>query len=321
MKVDIAIIGSGIAGGVTESLLRHRRPVLFEARSSSECLPDHNAVMRLRDPSVGHALGADIEKIKVHKSLFFRGQHFSESNPRFNNLYSLKVTNGEHVAGRSINNLGTQERYLAKSVMASVGDNLMTDHRLIKVNTDKTLVFKTIDCISTIEYNWAVSTIPIPAFCKVAGIDLPFETKSYPIYITRWSFPKASNDLHQTIYFPDPDINVYRATISSGVVTVEGVSEFDDISLNAVSEAFGVEFRENEIEIEEFVQKYGKIVDAPGSKRKKLLRYLTETFGIFFVGRHATWRSIRSDELLQDAKVVSQLITSEEVRYESAKTL
>ena len=55
-------------------------------------------------------------------------------------------------------------------------------------------------------------------------------------------------------------------------------------------------------------QRYGKILPFDEEERQAFILWATETFGIYSLGRFATWRQILLDDLVRDIGVIKRLI-------------
>ncbi len=63
-----------------------------------------------------------------------------------------------------------------------------------------------------------------------------------------------------------------------------------------------------EWESEVDIQRYGKISPLPAQQRQALLLRLTREFGVYSLGRFATWRNLLLDDLPQDAERIRALL-------------
>jgi len=143
---------------------------------------------------------------------------------------------------------------------------------------------------------------------------LEFERSA--INVARWRVPNC--DVYQTIYFPESDLRVFRASITGDILIVEsimsedagfGASMNDGLELSVVLSAFGIwEMALNLEDLGVVKQQYGKIVPLPSEQRHAILYELTERFGVYSLGRFATWRNILLDDVAQDIGMVDRLI-------------
>jgi hypothetical protein len=58
------------------------------------------------------------------------------------------------------------------------------------------------------------------------------------------------------------------------------------------------------------VQQYSKILPISDSERKKFIIWLTDEWGIYSLGRFATWRpGLLMDDVVNDVRVIRKIIT------------
>ena len=291
------IIGSGIAGKMAAGYFKNFRPQIYEARREDEG-SSHKAIMRFRDDKIGLLLGASLEKVNVSKAIYYKGK-FVEHNPMVMNLYSVKVARG--IYSRSIHLMDSVDRYIAKESFDAPLTNY--GYELDKIEPNR-CIFSNGEII---DYDICISTIPLPIVCKAAGFDtFDVEMISYPIYVTRTKVNVPSN-VYQTIYFPDPKLSVYRASLECQNFIIESDSQYIENEIPEICSAFGLH-QDNIEEKEEFTQDNGKIIDMDDSIRKHLILELTEKFSIYSLGRYATWRNITSDVLLDDLPKIENMM-------------
>jgi hypothetical protein len=116
--------------------------------------------------------------------------------------------------------------------------------------------------------------------------------------------------VYQTIYFPDPEQPVYRASITDDLLIVESTREPDILEMNNVMEAFGIYTLNDDLGRVE--QRYGKIVPLPTEPRRALLTRLTTQHSIYSLGRFATWRNVLLDDVVADLAVIRRLLRASE---------
>lgn len=305
------IIGAGLAGAIAKGFFSSYSPQVFEARKEPGSL--HKAILRFRDPSIGYLLGIPLDKIVVAKRIYFRGK-FVDENPMLSNMYSKKVSQG--IYHRSIEADDDVERFVAKKDFGILTANY--GKMLIKVEPNKCF-FKD---GTQVDYDVCISTIPLPVMAKAANLDVSnTEIKSYTIYVARLPIVTKC-DVYQTIYFPDSNNFVYRATLEPDVLIIESIgAEFPIGEIDEVLEVFGLDT--NDVgQPSIFAQEMGKIVEMDDTIRKNLILELTEKFGVYSLGRYATWRNITSDVLLNDLEVISKMLGLDkkyQIRLEHAK--
>ncbi|AWD92445.1 hypothetical protein [Xanthomonas phage Carpasina] len=303
MECDVTgktIIGAGLAGLMSACV--------FKDASIIDAMPEpkesHKALLRFRDESVSILTGIPFKKVHVYKEVFEDGKCLPYCTNRAANLYAQKVTG--HIAGRSIRNLESVARYVAPDdfygqLLGRFKDRIEWGKKLESEFVQRSLKSGHV----------LINTAPLGVITKTIGVevvgDFSFDKKA--IQVDRYLLPEGS-DVYQTVYFPDPAIPVYRASITGRMLIVESIGgDFSQLSLPKVRSAFGL--RNVDLEpLDSVDQKYGKIVDLPREVREAVLHELSKKYNIFSVGRFATWRNILLDDVVNDIYTVDRLVRS-----------
>lgn len=158
-----------------------------------------------------------------------------------------------------------------------------------------------------------INTAPLPVALKSLGIEAPEGTSFNRAGITvrRWRIPGAN--VFQTIYFPDPEHSLYRASITGDMLIAEFMESGPDHAEWRVDlqSAFAINLLDAEA-IGEFTQRYGKIAPIHDGTRRAMLHDLSVKYGIYSLGRFATWRNILLDDLINDIDVVKKLMRNDD---------
>lgn len=284
------IVGAGLAG----LMAAHAWPqaTAFEAASAPRA--GHKALLRFRSDAVSHLVGIEFRRVRVNKGIWADGGFTPPSILRANQ-YAKKVLNGALRGDRSIWNVDPVERFIAP-------DNLyeqMIDVVGHRVRWDSPMDFGSCDDEPMI------STAPLPLVLDKLGLRGELAFPRAPINVARWRIPEA--DVFQTIYFPEPWFNVYRASITGDILIVESVGAPTEDDLVEVGQAFGIQLANCEA-LESVEQKYGKIAPIDDAVRKKLLFTLTHQHNIYSLGRFATWRNILLDDVVGDIVAIKRLL-------------
>jgi len=289
MSNSPTIVGAGLAGLVAA----HAWPQapVFEASAAPRA--GHKALLRFRTDAVSHLVGIEFRKVRVHKGIWADGA-FQAPSILWANNYAQKVLQGRLRGDRSIWEIDPVERFIAP-------DNLyeqLIDAVGNRVRWDSPVDFA--DSKSPI-----ISTAPLTVVLKALNIAAPVEFPRASIRVVRW---KISNcDVFQTTYFPEPWLNVYRASITGDKLIVESVGELTEDDTYEVGRAFGIRLEENQF-LESIDQKYGKIASIDDAVRKQLLFTLTHNHNIYSLGRFATWRNILLDDVVNDVVAIKRLL-------------
>lgn len=298
------IIGAGMAGLIAANLLRRHRPVVYEAQ---EGLPDnHGALLRFRSDVVAKAVGQRFRCVHVTKAVKSHGRVVSTASLQDSNRYSLKVT-GE-VLERSIMNLEPSQRWIApdgfcKDMSNGVG---------IKFG-------RRVDSIADLDNspdNPIISTVPMPTMMRMAGWEPQASFGWHQVWSirTRVVFPRTN--VYQTIYYPDPELPYYRASMTGNQLIIEHMVEPKPESIIGsimfVLRDFGISLPHHNVQTDApnvSYQKYGKIIPFNEQERRAFILSLTDRYGIYSLGRFATWRQILLDDIVQDVGIIDRLIT------------
>ncbi len=299
---QMSIIGAGMAGLVAAHTFRGHAPVIIEAQRS---LPNnHEALLRFRSDKVSGITGIPFHKCSVRKSIYYEGQYFCEANPYLANAYSRKVVH--QVQDRSIWNLEPATRYIAPRAF------LETMAAPLKINYNAPV--DSIDVLTTLTKNGpVVSTIPMPIMMKLIGWkDIP-DFKTHPIYSSQIDLVVPKTDVYQTIYFPDPVLPYYRASITGSRLIVEFSSHPGTMLTSCVANVvslFGLDpahYYAGDLKL----HRYGKIAPIEDDLRREFIYTLTREYGVYSLGRFATWRSLLLDDVVGDCGIIERLISGE----------
>jgi hypothetical protein len=269
---------------------------IFEA--GPENSTNHKALLRFRTSAVGDAVGIPFRKVRVHKGIWSNGK-FEEPNIQLANHYSQKVVG--RLIDRSIWNLAPSDRFIAPEDF--IEQLISRCHHRIQWNSPvKSLENTTSEPI--------ISTIPMSIMAKLVGKEAP-EFSFSPITVKRFKIHDA--DTFQTVYFPDFETNLYRASITKDLLICEYIGAADDFDM---LEAFGLKYHEID-PIETTKQSFGKIAPIDEAWRKKFIYDLSTEHNIFSLGRFGVWKNLLLDDVLSDISVIKRLMNSD--IYERSK--
>lgn len=292
-----AIVGAGLAG----LLAAQAWPTIAIFEAAAEPRPQHRALLRFRSDAVSRLTGIEFTPVLVRKGIWSEGR-FRQPNIALANQYAEK-TLGRLEGDRSIWHIEPVTRYIAPE---DFYEQLIEMHK-VKICWGIEYEF------STTKFP-VISTAPLPhVLKKIIGHRPKEEFLRAPITVSRYRIPNCR--LYQTIYFPDPELLTYRASISGDLLIVEsiggphGLTEGCD-DLAAIAIAFGLRQIDNVTLLETVNQRFGKIVPLPDAVRKHLLYRLTNERQIYSLGRFATWRNILLDDVVSDIDVIKRLLRS-----------
>jgi hypothetical protein len=307
------IIGAGLSGLICGAL--NAQAQVFERNGSD--FVGHRAVLRFREDKIARALGLAFRKVSVRKALWMEGREAAPS-PRLANMYSEKVRG--MVGESSIWNLAPSERFIAPddlhAILATIcGSRVSWNYH---VELEEINEWRSGQYPATI-----ISTIPITQLLTLLGESSPILFPYSPIFVQR--FHVRSCDVFQTIYFPDREMPVYRATLTGELLTIEysGLPGWGDgVADKEVLDAFGLRSEWLADHRESHRQSFGKIAPVASGPRKALLHHLTTRWGIYSLGRFATWRNILLDDVYDDIAAIRRMMSQSQydVSLERMKT-
>lgn len=256
----------------------------------------HKAVLRFRTEEVSKLTGIPFKKVMVHKAVSVCGV-FVTPNLRHMNHYSLKVTGGYY--DRSIGNLDPSVRYIAPLDF----HQQMLDHHASSIffESDVPLTEMTTPVISTLPLSVLVEKFKLDA-------QLPKEAlASAPIYVTTIDFTHC--DLYQTVYFPELETPIYRASMTGNQMIIESMRPITHEMARKVVDTFGLSSGTvHAIGLFNMEQKIGKFTPLEENYRRQLMYDITAALGIYSLGRHATWRKILLDDVAHDVERIQSMM-------------
>lgn len=282
------IIGAGFAGLIAA----HIFPDMSVKEAGPEPSEGHKALLRFRSDIVSQVTHIPFRRVTVRKGIWV-DDVFQPCDIRVANAYSTKVIG--KVVDRSIWNLEPAERFIApenfyERLIDQVGARIFwnSPHKF----TDSFPV---------------VSTAPMNIVLSAAGIKNDLEFKRSEITVKRYRVPNC--DTFQTIYYPTPNHNMYRASITGNMMIAEFIGEPYGDWGEDLERSFWIDDAET---IEQVRQQYGKIAPVDERKRRVLTSILTREHNIWSLGRFATWRNILLDDVVDDAYKIKRLMDSSE---------
>lgn len=302
-----------MAGLIAGHMLRRHKPTIFEA---SPNLPDnHSALLRFRNDSVPRATSIPFKKVFVRKGVVakFAPSPSNHATLADVNAYSEKVSGV--VSERSIGNLESCERWVAP-------DDFLQE--LYNTNPAEVCFGHQVDELSIHSKSndevW-ISTIPMPIMMKLVGWDQgdsKFIHKPITTLVAHIGAPITT--VYQTVYLPHAEWgNLYRASIHGNELILEYVgsqietgtkmngASHPEIARHILAELFGMT-SPLVIGATCKTQKFGKMVEVDDLARKTFIRFLTDQYNIYSLGRFATWRPLLLDDIVSDIEVIEKLI-------------
>lgn len=301
------IIGAGMAGLLAAGMLRNDATLVVDRQAD---LPNnHSAVLRFRSPIVGDSLNIPFRKVRVLKGIE------PWKNPVADAVaYSLK-TNGTGTL-RSITSAyqgEVSERYIAPRYLIGRMYQASSCDFLFNFSVDEEWLRNSFEAEIPV-----ISTMPMNQLMKLTGWEPISEFRSVPGYNIIVNLDE-SIDMYCSLYVPSPKYPCYRVSITGNQLIAEHSGEFPADGGDGLIESLaysaatlvGVSL-DKIIDITCVEQPYAKIAPIDEDERRRFILYATEQYGIYSLGRFATWRpGLLLDDVVNDVKVIQRLIRGE----------
>jgi len=119
--------------------------------------------------------------------------------------------------------------------------------------------------------------------------------------------------VHQTIYYPDPTVPYYRISLVGDIVISEFIrkpeANIGPHMMDVLLEDFGIKPKKL-VDMKSSEQYLGKIKPINEEIRKQFIFEMTTKYGIYSLGRFATWRQILLDDVAEDVQHIENFIRS-----------
>ena len=304
------IIGAGLSGMLCNILNPGSK--IFEA--SPEIKENHKAVLRLRSPEISRITGIPMKAVTVYKAVWSEGKEVVHPTIGQCHDYSYKVVGKKMM--RSIFDLRPVKRWIPPEDfylrLAELCD-IEFDAPVAAVQKDNITFAR--DYSQSREGRPVVSTLPLN-LNAILTLNDPIDLQSGEIHVYRSEIHDC--DSYCTIYYPDINTPVYRASITGSTVIIEAIYDVTAADLQMVRDSFRIWFSATPGEMEHHIQKNGKIISAPSHDRKNLILRMTMEDDLYSLGRFATWREkVMMDDVLNDIYKIKELIAGH--KYDAAK--
>jgi hypothetical protein len=299
-RVHMFILGAGMTGCLAG--IMNGGATILEAAPS---LPNnHHGVLRFRTENISKITGIPFKKVRVYKSIWMDGQEQSLS-PRLANLYSRKVTG--KVLERSILNLETAERWIApedfhQQLGGMLKDRIDFSCKVAEIDASGIRLERGMHTYDRIGQP-VISTLPMTVMARCTAIPFPSPTIVFdpaPIYVANAKVPGAR--VHQTIYYPGQETDIYRASMVGDILIIESMGgDLDDEDIEMVAMSFGI-FQHPDVQfIHGLKKEAGKFAPIEDPARKSFMLKLSTELNIWSLGRYACWRpSVLMDDVYND---------------------
>lgn len=314
-EFDLVIIGGGVSGQLAKRFFGSKYKTAIVGKGNRS----NTALFRSKSADIPLMLGANAKEIFVSKFISSGGFVRQNITPRDMNRYSLKVCG--KICRRSICEVDAAQH---KRFVFDVPHGVDFESAVSDIKTEGRKTHLLCDDGTTLIASKVISTIPMPDILEIVDVEcVEPEFEFSEITVAKFSLGcQVSGDWQQTVYFPDDDCHVYRATLNNdGIIAefVDGTS--DDIvkqEIMIVAAPFGIK-QNNIVGRKIHFMKHGKIINGKANKdRMVVISHLTEKFNTYSLGRYATWNeSVKTEDLLHDLKKIDLMMsmTDDEKKY------
>jgi hypothetical protein len=302
------IVGAGSAGLLAAAMLREQVNAVIEAQPG---LPEnHSALLRFRTIAVSEALNIPFKRVQVLKA------SQAWKNPVADAIAYSQKTNGKGMLRSIVSARGEiADRFIAPIDLV----HRMSKKIMAPIRYGETADFKQI----AREGLPAISTVPMPILMDALGWPNPPRFEYSWLTVVRCDLG-PDIDFYCSLYVPDPGYPMSRISITGSEILIE--SGWDkapemqaDTMLRIALRLVGLEWREG-LKPVSSIQRYGKILPIDEDVRRKFVMWASQKFGIYSLGRFATWRpGLLMDDLVNDVRVISRLIGDSSEAYSQAK--
>lgn len=292
MQIDV--VGAGMAGLLAAAMLRRNCGAVCEAAPK---LPNnHSAVLRFRTSIVGDTLNIPFKAVTAIKAIV------PWRNPIADALAYAQKTTGTATLRSILTASGTPEtRYIAPP------DLVRRMAGLVEAPIRYGVPYSS----WTDLHRPIISTIPMPSLMDILEYPRPVEFKYRQG--TNVIAQLENVDAYCSLYIPDPDFPAARISITMNEMVAECYGEWSPYNpqefVKQCAEMLGLrQARIKSVTVKQ--QQYAKILPIDERERRRFILWATENYGIYSLGRYATWRpGLLLDDVVNDVRVIQQLIS------------
>lgn len=300
----VRIVGAGMAGLLAGAMLRGQARI-YEAAPS---LPhNHHALLRFRSDEIAHHLNIPFEAVSVIKIVKPWRNKVADALS-----YSIK-SNGTVSLRSSVTAEGKiDKRFIAPPDFIQQLEQHQSCPITFGAEIGSVLWFKE----SMRHGEPVISTMPMLNLMKLLGYkDIPeFSHRSGLVAVAELGITSSAC---ATIYYPEENCPIIRATLTKTLLQVELVEGYDrnnlawplECVMKTVISDLGIGKIVPDYEIELKKQKYAKISPIPERDRRRFMIWATDNYGVYSVGRFATWKpGLLLDDVFSDIVKVQAMI-------------
>lgn len=318
-QIDTLVIGAG-AGGLGAGCWLKHEGFSFLIVDPSKALPLnlHNGVHYLHSiPEL--PFKNTIKKITLTEAILSHGKFFHEPNLQYALDYSEKVRDVQHPS--SIMNVGKNDcaympdgnlNRLLIDMRNYIGvDNFRFGQWITKIDTTNKIVEISEVCgKKEYHYEHIISTVPIESMFNLIGYkDSGIDFLQNAIYVTNYQISNIVPNWMISLYIPDKEYSIYRASILNGICSVESIKELSEHEIKKIIPTILSMFEINTNSgIDSYEWKNGKIMSISIDQRQKVVNYLQD-LQIYQIGRFGLWnRKLLIDSTINQAQSVVRFL-------------
>lgn len=303
------IVGAGLAGLIAGNLINGAS--ILEV---SEAVPNnHSAVLRFRTSIVGDTLDIPFRNVKMIKAMMPWRNAIADQL-----AYSYKCTGTATIRSAITADATVQDRWIAP-------DDLIDQlYKRISKNIGLGVNWTGRDDVRNYPSDCPIiNTMPMPVLMKMLKWEQIPEFKYVHGFNINCTLTNV--DAYVSLYVPTNE-PFNRISLTGNKLTIEYSYPFiveGDVAnyryqllgkvndhINEALEHLGVAWRQTKVtSVELKNQKYSKILPIDDEIRKRFIMWASDKFGIYSLGRYATWRpGLLLDDLINDIRVIKKLI-------------
>lgn len=164
-----------------------------------------------------------------------------------------------------------------------------------------------------IEYDYLISTIPLPVLLKLCDVKTGIAFESFPFYGATISIKDTG--CYQQLISSTSMNSVTRITLMNDILFIESKdNKLCQEDARLILQAFGITVHPEEVTF--YIINPGRITPLPSNVRKPLLHWLTEKHDIMTLGRYGAWTYKVANDVWDDTKFLANIIYA---KYQSNK--
>lgn len=287
------IFGAGLSGLI--AAMYNPKAKVYER--NDESFQGHHALLRFRTNAVSEITGVKFKKVRVLKSIWSEGKE-RQPSPRLVALYSKKNTGCYE--NRSIMDINTVERYIAPEDF---------QQQLIEECKDRIWFRYDVGEDDFRDSEDIISTLPLSINARMLGYRFNTERNKSVIYVNK--FKIADCDMYCTVYYPDEDTSVYRASITGDTLIIESKNMINFAPVELVLRSMGLYSASVDEVLLNYKQPMGKLTAVNDSERRVMIYTMSHDHGVYSLGRFALHKNILLDDVARDVRVIKEMMNDD----------